>query len=164
MCPVLRLASWTRPAGESPVRVSAGAPGSRPQPQGEIPEAERGVKGLFGGSKRAGCDYSLVTFTTGEPSRSCHGEGHVRRPCSENGRRVPPGYGELHARTAWFGTRETRLLRPTSGKDRPYKPSAKGDGEQRESEGVVVVPIGVQNNAPGAKDPCFDRAGRGGKR
>jgi hypothetical protein len=26
------------------------------------------------------------------------------------------------------------------------------------------VRIGVQNNAPGAKDPCFDRAGDGGKR
>lgn len=161
---MLRLASWTRPAGVSPARVSAGAPGSRPQPQREISEAERGVRSLFGGSKRAGCDFSLVTSTTGEPSRSCHGEGHVRRPCSENGRRVPPGYGELHARTAWSGTRETRLPSPAPGEDRPHKPRAKGDGGQRESEGVVVVPIGVQQNAPGAKDPCFDRAGRGGKR
>jgi hypothetical protein len=161
---MLRLASWTRPAGESPVRVSAGAPGSRPQPQGEIPAAERGVESLFGGSKRAGCDFSLDRITMGEPSRSFHGEGHVRRPSSGNGLRVPPGYGELHARTAWSGTRETRLPGPTSGEDRPYKPSAKGDGGQRESEGVVVVPIGVQQNAPGAKGPCFDRAGRGGKR
>jgi len=161
---MLRLASWTRPAGVSPARVSAGAPGSRPQPQGEISAAERGVKSLFGGSKRAGCDYSLVKCTMGEPSRSFHGEGHVCRPSSENGRRVPPGYGELHARTAWSGTRETRLPSPTSGKDRPYKPSAKGDGGQRESEGVVVVQIGAQNNAPGAKGPRFDHAGRGGKR
>lgn len=161
---MLRLASWTRPAGESPVRVSAGAPGSRPQSQREISEAERGVESLLGGSKRAGCDCSLVKFTMEEPSRSLRGEGHVRRSGSENGRRVLPGYGKLHARKAWSGTRETRLPSPTSGKDRPYKPSAKGDGGQRESEGVVVVPIGVQNNAPGAKDPRFDRAGRGGKR
>ncbi len=27
-----------------------------------------------------------------------------------------------------------------------------------------TVQIGVHNNAPGAKDPRFDRAGRGGKR
>ena len=161
---MLRLASWTRPAGESPVRVSAGAPGSRPQPVAERRLAERGAKSLFGGSERAGCDCSLVTFTMEEPSRSCHGEGHVRRPCSENGRRVLPGYGKLHARKAWSGTRETRLPSPTSGKDRPYKPMAKRGGGRRESEGVVVVPIGVQNNAPGAKGPCFDRAGRGGKR
>ena len=45
--------------------------------------AERGVKSLFGGSKCVGRSAirrescSLVTFTTGEPSRSCHGEG----PC-----------------------------------------------------------------------------------
>jgi RNA-directed DNA polymerase len=40
----------------------------------------------------------------------------------------------------------------------------KSSGGQRESEGVVVVEIGVQNNAPGAKDPCFDRASTEGKR
>jgi hypothetical protein len=40
---------------------------------------ERGVESLFGGSKRAGWDCSLVTETIGEPSRSCHGEGHVRQ-------------------------------------------------------------------------------------
>jgi RNA-directed DNA polymerase len=40
----------------------------------------------------------------------------------------------------------------------------KSSGGQRESEGVVVVVIGVQNNAPGAKDPCFDRVCGGGKR
>jgi hypothetical protein len=41
---------------------------------------------------------------------------------------------------------------------------AKSGGAQRESEGVVVVVIGVQNNALGAKGPCFDRGRRGGKR
>jgi len=67
-------------------------------------------------------------------------------------------------RKVGVGTWETRLSSPASGEDRPYKPSAKGDGGQRESEGAVVVTIGAQNNAPGAKDPRFDRAGRGGKR
>ena len=151
-------------AGERPVRVSAGAPGSRPQPRGETPTAERGVKSLFGGSERAGCDCSLVTITMEEPSRSFHGEGHVRRSCPENARRVLPGYGKLHARKAWSGTRETRLSSPTSGKDRPHKPMAKRDGGQRESEGVVVVMIGAQNNASGAKGPRFDHACCGGKR
>src|SRR5438093_529672 len=72
---MLRLGSCVRPAGGSPVRVSAGAPGSRPRLEGETLRVERGVESLFGGSKRAGCDCSLVTFTTEEPSRSCHGEG-----------------------------------------------------------------------------------------
>ncbi|MCA1700835.1 MAG: hypothetical protein LC790_18795, partial [Actinobacteria bacterium] len=61
------------------------------------------------------------------------------------------------------GTRETRLASLVS-EDRSYKPKAKVSGGQRESEGVVLAGIGVQNNAPGAKGPCFDRACRGGKR
>lgn len=40
----------------------------------------------------------------------------------------------------------------------------KSSGGKRESEGVVVVEIGVQKNASGAKDPCFDRASGEGKR
>lgn len=40
----------------------------------------------------------------------------------------------------------------------------KSGGGQRESEGVVVPVIGVQHNAPGGKDPCFEHAGREGKR
>ncbi len=154
---MLRLASWIRPAGVSPVRVSVGAPGSRPQFRGEIPGAERGVESLLGGSKRAGCDCSLVTSTTGEPSRSSHGEGHVCRVEFRSRLRVPPGYGKLHARKVWFGTRETRLSSLVS-KDRSYKPVVKSSGGQRESEGAIVVSIGVQNNAPGAKGPHFDRA------
>src|SRR5439155_26701266 len=91
---MLRLASWIRPAGGSPVRVGVGAPGSRPRSRGEILAAERGVESLFGGSKRAGCDRSLVKATTREPSRSCHGEGHVRRVELRSRRRVSPGYGK----------------------------------------------------------------------
>jgi hypothetical protein len=81
---MVRPGSWTSPAGESPVRVIAGEPGSRPRFVVERRRVERGVKSLFGGSKRAGrratrsefC--SPVTFTMGEPSRSCHGEGDIR--------------------------------------------------------------------------------------
>ncbi|MCA1703459.1 MAG: group II intron reverse transcriptase/maturase [Actinobacteria bacterium] len=35
----------------------------------------------------------------------------------------------------------------------------KAEGGQRESDGVVVPLIGVQDNAPGGKDPDFDHAG-----
>ena len=152
---MLRLASWIRPAGGSPAPVSAGAPVSRPQSRGEIPAAERGVKSLFGGSKRAGWDCSLVTATIGEPSRSSHGEGHARQSHSRFG-----CGGSLRGRETCtrarsdHGTRETRLASLVS-KDRSYKPKAKSSGGQRESDGVVVVEIGVQNNAPGAKDPTL---------
>src|SRR6184192_4032876 len=82
---MLRPESWAKPAGGSPVRVVVGEPGSRPRFVIERWRAERGVKSLFGGSKHAGRSAtrrescSLVTDTTEEPSRSCHGEGHVQR-------------------------------------------------------------------------------------
>lgn len=81
---MLRPESWTKPVGASPAWVGTGAPSSRPQSSGETLTAERGVESLFGGSKIAGRtatrreSCSLVRFTMGKPSRSCHGEGHVR--------------------------------------------------------------------------------------
>ena len=161
---MVRPESWIEPAGVSPVRVGAGAPGSRPRFVVERRRAERGVESLFGGSKRVGWDCSLVRETVGEPSRSFHGEGHVRQSLI----RIGHG-GSLRGRETCtrvrsdHGTRETRLPGLVS-KDRSYKPMAKSSGGQRESEGVVVVRIGVQNNAPVAKDPCFDRASAEGKR
>jgi hypothetical protein len=161
---MVRLGSCVRPAGGSPVRVSAGAPGSRPRLEGEILRVERGVESLFGGSKRVGCDCSLVRLTIGEPSRSCHGEGHVRQSwfrigCGGSLR----GKGSCTRARSGRETRETRLSSLVS-EDRLYKPMAKAGGGQRESDGVVVVMIGVQNNASGAKGPDFGHGWVGGKR
>ena len=161
---MLRLGSWIRPAGASPVPVGAGAPGSRPQSRGEIPAAERGVESLFGGSKRAGWDYSLVIVTIGEPSRSVHGEGPcpsrpIRNWCGGSLR----GTGTCTRARSVIGTRETRLSSLVS-KDRSYKPMVKSSGGQRESDGVILVMIGAKLKAPGAKGPDFDRGCGGGKR
>jgi hypothetical protein len=161
---VLRLGSCVRPAGGSPVLVSAGAPGSRPWLEGETPRAERGVRSLFGGSKRAGCDCSLVRVTIGEPSRSFHGEGHVRQSwfrigCGGSLR----GIGSCTCARSDRGTRETRLPGLVS-EDRSYKPMVKSGGGQRESDGVVVVMIGVELKASGAKGPDFGHGCVGGKR
>jgi hypothetical protein len=100
----------------------------------------------------------------GEPSRSFHGEGHVRQSwfrigCGGSLR----GRGSCTRARSGHGTRETRL-RSFVSEDRPYKPSAKSGGAQRESEGAVVVWIDAQKNASGAKGPCFDRVRGGGKR
>jgi RNA-directed DNA polymerase len=53
---------------------------------------------------------------------------------------------------------------PPSRQARSYKPTAKSGRAQRESEGVVVLPIATTNNVAGGKGPYFGRAGRGGKR
>jgi len=164
---MVRPESWTRPAGASPARVGVGTPGSRPRFVGEIRRAERGVESLFGGSKRAGRSASescsLVTITTGEPSRSCHGEGHVDRAGSEApGWSLRGRWSGTHARPG-HGTGETRLSSLVS-KDRSYKPMVKSSGGQRESDGVVVPRIAVQHNAAGGKGPDFGHVGDGGKR
>ena len=44
------------------------------------------------------------------------------------------------------------------------KPVVKPSGGRRESEGVVVLVIGVEHNAPGGKDPRFDHVWGAGKR
>ena len=75
---------------------------------------------------------------------------------------VPPGYGERHVRTAWFGTGEARL-RSLVSKDRSYKPMVKSSGAQRESDGVVV-PLIAARKAAGGKGPEFGHTGNGGKR
>ena len=107
---MLRLASWIRLAGGSPVRVSARAPGSRPRSLGEISAAKRGVESLSGGSKRVGWDCSLVRPTIGEPSRSFHGEGHVRQSWFRIGCGGSLRGTETCTRArSDHGTRETRL-------------------------------------------------------
>jgi hypothetical protein len=112
---MLRPGNWTRPAGASPARVIAGEPGSRPRSAVERPRAERGVKSLLGGSKRAGrsaegCEScSLVTSTTGEPSRSYHGQGHVR----------PTGVPELPQVGSLRGMGSGTYARSCSGQERP---------------------------------------------
>ena len=75
---------------------------------------------------------------------------------------VPPGYGERHVRTGWFGTGEARLASLVS-KDRAYKPVVKSLGGQRESDGVIVPGRVQVARAPG-KGPDFGHAGNRGTR
>ncbi len=166
---MVRPESWIRPAGESPVRVIAGEPGSRPWSVVERRRAEQGVKSLFGGSKRAGrsairCEScSLVKVTTGEPSRSCHGEGSIRQTGVPD---MPlPGPSGV-----WGAARTHGLVRNRRGPSsqprqhvRSYKPMVKSSGGERESDGVVVLVISARD-AEGGKGPDFGHAEERGKR
>jgi hypothetical protein len=108
---------------------------------------------------------SLDRGTIGEPSRSCHGEGHVRRASirssSAMGLRGVWGVARTHGS---LRNRRGPSCPPASGKDRSYKPVVKSSGGKRESEGFVVPMIGGQHNPSYGKGPCFGRAGRGGTR
>ena len=135
-------------AGGSPVRVSAGAPGSRLQPGGEIlssraecrkPLQERGA------NRRAATNSernSLVKLSAerclGGPSRSCHGEGNRQHSGTE---RVLDLSGVSGGGTSGKSNAEQErpYLAAESGKDRAHKAGwRKSCGAGRESEGFIV--------------------------
>jgi len=135
-------------AGASPVRVSAGAPGSRLQPGGEIrpsrAECQKPLKER-GANQRAATiseRNSLVTLSAERclrgPSRSCHGEGNRQHPGSERMLDLSgvSGGGTLGQSNA---EQERPYLAASSGKDRVYKAGwLKSRGARRESEGSVL--------------------------
>ena len=136
-------------ADERSVRVSAGAPGSRPQPAGEILTARAGRRKPVkeqGARKRAATiseRCSHVIFSAERclkgPSRSCHGEGN--RQHSGEPERMLDLSGVWGGGT--FPKRNAEQERPSpavlSGKDRAYKAGRlKVRGAGRESEGFAV--------------------------
>ena len=137
------------PAGTVPVRISAGASGSRPQPTAEMPRAKRGRQEPLkekGASQRAATiseRNSLVKFSAerclGGPSRSYHGEGN-RQHCREPERMLDllgvSGGGTLGQSNA---EQERPYRAAESGKDRGYKAGRlKSNGAGRKSERSVV--------------------------
>jgi hypothetical protein len=135
-------------AGGSPVRVSAGAPGSRLQPGGEIlssrAECQKPLKER-GANRRAATNSernSLVKLSAerclGGPSRSCHGEGNRQHAGSERMLDLPgvAGGGTLGKSNV---EQERPYLAVGSDKDWTYKAGRlKVYGARRESEGFVV--------------------------
>ena len=117
-------------AGESPVRVSAGAPGSRLQPGGEIrpsrAECQKPLKERGANRRPATISErnSLVILPAerclGGPSRSYHGEGNRQHPGSERVLDLlgVAGGGTLGKSNA---EQERSYLAAKSGKDRAYK-------------------------------------------
>jgi hypothetical protein len=110
LCP----ASWSRPAGGSPVRVSTGAPGSRPRFVIERWRAERGVKSLCGGSKYAGRSIKRALQPRQANSGGAEPLMSRRRPRPAgpgpgSACRVLPGYGGRQVCMVWAGTGEARL-------------------------------------------------------
>ena len=135
-------------AGARPVRVSAGAPGSRPQPKAERPPARAGrPKPLqeTGARKRAAisserCSHVIVSAERclKGPSRSYHGEGNRQQPGPERLLDLSgvEGGGTFPEKSA---EQERPYLAAWSGKDRGYKAGwRKSRGAGRESEGLGV--------------------------
>jgi len=135
-------------AGASPARVSAGAPGSRLQPGGEIrprrAECQKPLKER-GANRRAATiseRNSLVKLSaercSGGPRRSYHGEGNRQHPGPEGMLDLP---GVAGGGTSGQSNAEQERPSPAawSGKDRGYKAGwLKSHGAGRESERPIV--------------------------
>jgi hypothetical protein len=162
-------------AGGSPAAVSAGAPRSRPRAWGEISRPERGVKspqgavGHLGGEQGDGPSIkrTLQPREIGAERRSGRAD-HVAAKatdCTTESGWVQdaPGVGGRARRHSPIWNRRGPTRPPTSGKDLPYKPSAKGAGAGRESEGLVVPTRAATTTRPKGRGPALVRLARGGK-
>ena len=135
--------------GGRPDRVSAGAPGSRLQPGGEIrpsrAECRKPLK-KRGARKRAATTSercSLVKLSAerclGGPSRSYHGEGNRQHSGKPDGMLDLSGIAGGGTFLKKIAEQERPSPAALSGKDRAYKAGwLKVRGVGRESEGFVV--------------------------
>ena len=135
-------------AGVRPVRVSAGAPGSRPQAKAEMSTVRAGRQKPLketGARKRAAisserCSHVIVSAERclKGPSRSYHGEGNRQQSGPERLLDLSGvwGGGTFPEKSA---EQERPYLAAWSGKDRWYKAGRlKSSGAGRESEGSVI--------------------------
>jgi len=162
----------TDPAGESPARVIAGEPGSRPPPEAQKPTGEAwrrkpSAAKAAGGEQQRGPQHEVKPAASSQKqseSRAEHVPAKAMQSAGKSGYAPSLGgvWGAARAEGAVWNTRDPSA-QPTSGKDRPYKPSAKTGGAQRESEGDVVPTRAVKKNAAGGKDPWGGGASAGGK-
>ena len=162
----------TAPTGESPVRVSIGARGSRPAPQAERPKGEARRRKptaaeAVNGKQVRGPQHQVKPAASSEEQSESRAE-HVAAkamPAAERSECEAAGLGGV-----WGAARGQGAMRNTRGpsappvvrQSAPDKPMAKRGDVQRESEGAVVVMIPAQNNAGGAKGLCFSHVEQAG--
>ncbi|SRR5712692_861734 len=168
-----RRPCFTEPAGESPVPVSVGAPGSWLQPREETCgcRAERQKPSAAQAAEREqdrGPQRQVKPAASSQiqsGSRAAHVTAKTTSSVSISGGALDPGGVEGAARDQGsVRNRRDPSAQPRSGQGRSYKPKAKSSVVQRESEGAVVLMMTVQKNAAGGKDPCSGYAEGDGKR
>jgi len=160
-------------AGASPVRVSAGAPGSRLQPSGEIrprraecrePLKERGANQRAATTGER-CSHGILSAERclRGPSRSFRGKGNRQHSRPERMLDLSgvSGGGTLGQSKA---EQERPYLAAKSGKDRAYKAGRlKSRGAGRESEGFVL-PAKARSKTRWREGTLLWSRRRGGKR
>jgi len=162
----------TEPAGESPVRVSTGAPGSRPQPTAERPQATAGRQKpprakAEERKQQRGPQHEVKPAASSElqsEGRAEHFPAKAKPSADESGCEAR-GLGGVRGAARAEGTvgnRRDPSRPPSSRQSAAYKPKAKSQRAERESEGAVVPARVVKKNATGGKGLCSGRASTGG--
>lgn len=160
----------TDPAGVSPVRVSTGAPGSRPQAVDREVRVQAGRQEPLRREQECGPQHKVNPVASSSSkcgSRAAHVTAKATADRQETGvERLAEPTGVLGTARIQGSVRNRRgpSAPPLSRPGNPYKPKVKAGAAQRESEGVIVPMMAVEHNAAGGKDPCFGQAGTGGKR
>ena len=162
------------PAGESPVPVSAGAPGSRPQVRAERLGARAGRQKRV--ARRSPRDAeqargpqhqakSAASTDSQSEGRAAHVTAKATTTLQAPDRDVVLG-GVGDAARVQGSTRNARgpSAPPSSRQGGSYKSKTKSSAAQRESDGIVVPVIAATNNAAGGKGPDGGHANRAGKR
>jgi hypothetical protein len=162
-------------AGESPALVIAGEPGSRLQPSGEIPPAERSVEspsvavGSPGGEQSYGPSLkrTLQPREIGPRKGGAGRAGHVAAKatdCTGRSGEVQDAPGVRRRARSDSSTRNRRgpHRQPTSGEGAAYKRNAKWQRAGRESEGFVVPLMPGESQVEG-RGPTLVALACGGK-
>lgn len=149
--------------GGSPTPVSVGAPGSRVAAGGEILFVEADRQKPLRGERPYGPQHevkSAASIDKQSGSRAAHVMAKATLDALVPKRASGPGGVRGVARTEGK-ERNTRdpSSQPSSRRAVSYKPRAKSSGAERESEGIIVVMMPVQDNAGGAKGPYFGCVG-----
>jgi len=170
-----RCACRVELAGESPVLVIAGEPGSRLQPPGEIRAVERSVESPSAAVRPPGgersCGPSIKrTLQPRERSPRKGGvgrAGHVAAKATDCIRRTggmqdAPGVGRRARNESSARNRRGPTRRLTSSEGGAYKRNAKWRRTGRESEGLVVPRKAGESRTEG-RCPALVALARGGK-
>jgi hypothetical protein len=152
-----RPENWDDPAGASPVRVSIGAPGSRLQPRGETPEAAAERRKPLRWEKERGPQHEANPAASSEKQRESRA-GHVAAKATSDARRTEAAGAAGLPRCRRHAKDRVRTGEPSARRraGRPYKPKAKSNGVQQESEGRGVD--GGEETPP--EEPALVAGGR----
>ncbi len=149
------------PAGESPVPVSAEAPGSRSQARGEIPVSQAGRREPLRREQQRGPQHEVKLAASKEKQWGSRADHVAAKATLE-----APGFGHKRA-SSLPGVRSAARVEgevrntgdpsppPSSRQGGSYKPKVKSSAVERESEGTVVLSMVAPNNAIGGRGPCM---------